>query len=406
MADSDKRPANGAPGSTPENNINSGFNGDSTITPGSSAGSDPRRATIAPSSSRRWQSPSTASATPQPTNNRATQMPGRSFGSQGTQGPKGPDSPEPPKRGNSGKANKNLMYIIAALIVVLIAVVTWFIVSTISQKQEIEEARALQAQAELDANQRELQNAYNELNEEFSQLENQRQLILDDSVKRDLQEKYDAARLQVEKLQQQLRTQRNMSNAEINKLKDEIASLRKLLKHYVEEINRLQLENQTLRTENAEIKDRNQQLSSRVEETSRANEELAERMTLAEKLNITGLNLTALNKKGKTEKKIAKARQLCVTFTIPQNNSTPVGAKTIYLRIVAPSGQLLPGGGSFTFEDATLDATAKKVIEYAGEEIGGVTIYWDVNMALSAGQYTVELFADNFRLISKHFELK
>jgi len=60
----------------------------------------------------------------------------------------------------------------------------------------------------------------------------------------------------------------------------------------------------------------------------------------------------------------------------------------------------------FTFEGASLDATAKKVIEYAGEEIGGVTIYWDVNMALSAGQYTVELFADNFRLVSKHFELK
>ena len=182
--------------------------------------------------------------------------------------------------------------------------------------------------------------------------------------------------------------------------------LRKLLKHYVEEINRLQLENQTLRTENAEIKDRNEQLNSRVQQTSRENEQLSERMTLAEKLNVTGLNLTALNKKGKVEKKVAKARQLCVTFTIPQNNSTPVGAKAIYLRIVSPSGQLLPGGGSFSFEGATLDATAKKVIEYAGEEIGGVTIYWDVNMALSAGQYTVELFADNFRLISRHFELK
>lgn len=374
MADSDNRPAEGANSGNPANSMNPGFKKTPTVVPGAT--------------NHNFQ------------NHGAPAVPHR------PQGSAEPVASEPPEHKNPGKSNKTLIWIIAALIVVLIGVIAWFIVSTMDQKQQIEEARALQAQAELDASQRELQDAYNELNDEFSQLENQRQLILDDSVKRDLQAKYDSARLQIEKLQQELRSQRNMSNAEINRLKSEIESLRKLLKHYVEEINRLQLENQTLRTENAEIKDRNEQLNSRVQQTSRENEQLSERMTLAEKLNVTGLNLTALNKKGKVEKKVAKARQLCVTFTIPQNNSTPVGAKTIYLRIVSPSGQLLPGGGSFSFEGATLDATAKKVIEYAGEEIGGVTIYWDVNMALSAGQYTVELFADNFRLISRHFELK
>ena len=129
-------------------------------------------------------------------------------------------------------------------------------------------------------------------------------------------------------------------------------------------------------------------------------------MTLAERLNVTGLSLTALNKKGKVEKKVEKAKQLRVIFTIPQNNSTPVGAKTIYLRITSPSGQLLGNAGTFSFEGANVPYTAKTVIEYAGEEIAGITIYWDVNTALTAGQYTVELFADNFRLTSRSFELK
>ncbi len=95
-----------------------------------------------------------------------------------------------------------------------------------------------------------------------------------------------------------------------------------------------------------------------------------------------------------------------VTFTIPQNNSTPVGEKTIWLRITNPEGDLLPGGGSFEFEGATLPATARKSIEYAGEEIGGVTIYWDVNTTLTPGDYTVELFCDNYRLASRKFTLK
>ena len=225
-------------------------------------------------------------------------------------------------------------------------------------------------------------------------------------MKRDLQMKYENARLQVERLQQELRNQQNMSAAEIKRLKDEIATLRDLLRHYVEEINRLQLENDSLRTENAQIRDHNRQLSSQVQQTSRENEVLNERMTLAERLNVTGLSLTALNKKGKVEKKVEKAKQLRVIFTIPQNNSTPVGAKTIYLRITSPSGQLLGNAGTFSFEGANVPYTAKTVIEYAGEEIAGITIYWDVNTALTAGQYTVELFADNFRLTSRSFELK
>ena len=53
-----------------------------------------------------------------------------------------------------------------------------------------------------------------------------------------------------------------------------------------------------------------------------------------------------------------------------------------------------------------MEYTAKKTIEYEGEEMPGVTIYWDVNAPLIAGDYTVELFADNFRLVSSHFNLR
>lgn len=304
------------------------------------------------------------------------------------------------------KNNRTLLWIIIGLAAVIVALAAWFIISSISQKKAYQEAVALKEQAELDLQQQQLEADYDALNNEFAIFENQRQLIMDDSVKRELTEKYETARLQVEKLQQELKNQKNMSAREIKKLKDEISTLRNLLRHYVEEINRLNQENAALRAENEEVKTQNQQLSSRVEATSRQNEVLTERMTLAEKLNVTGVTLTALNKKGKNEKKVEKARQLRVTFTIPQNNSTPVGEKTIFLRIISPSGQLLGGGGTFPFEGASLECSAKKVVEYAGEELSGVTIYWDVNTALSAGTYTVELFADNYRLASRKFDLK
>ena len=307
----------------------------------------------------------------------------------------------------SGKSpNRTLLWIIVGLGVAIVALAIWFIVASSVQKKALNEAISLKEQAELDMMQRELQNDYDALNNEFAVLENSRQMIIDDSVKMQLTQKYENARLQIEKLTQELKNQKELSAREIKKLKDEISTLRNLLRHYVEEINRLKIENQQLRDENQEVKNRNQQLSTQVRQTSEENETLSKRITLAEKLNVTGLSLSALNKKGKDEKKVSKAKQLMVRFTIPQNNSTPVGEKTIYLRIVSPSGQLLGGGGSFDFEGASVPYTVKKVIEYAGEEIGGITIYWDINTALTSGEYTVELFADNYRLISRKFELQ
>lgn len=305
--------------------------------------------------------------------------------------------PRPPKK-------KNPIWVIIAIILVLVVgVMAYFIWKS---QNDLKEAQALAEQTKLDMEQMQLEQDYEALNAEFAQFENQRTLIMDDSVKRELTEKYETARLQIEKLQQELRDSKQRSAAEIQKLKNEIETLRALLRHYVEEIDRLNQENQALRNENAEIKQRNEDLNTRVVETSRKNEQLTERMILAEKLNVTAPALTALNKKGKNEKKVQKAAQLMFTFTIPQNNSTPVGEKTFYMRILSPSGQLLGNTGTFSFEGASVPFTARKIVEYTGEELSNVTIYYDINTALTPGDYTVELFADNYRLLSRSFNLK
>lgn len=301
--------------------------------------------------------------------------------------------------------NKVLLGIVAVLLVIILGAGAWFAMSMAAKNKAIELANRAREQAELDRDQTLMNAEFNDLNNQFAALENQRIMIMDDSVKRDLTEKYEAAKLKVEKLQQELKNQRNKSAAEIKKLKDEISSLRAILRNYVAQIAKLNEENQALRTENDSVKRENSRLASRIQQKSAENEQLSERMNLAEKLNVTGVSLTALNKKGKTEKKVSKAKQLMVTFTIPQNNSTPVGEKIVYLRIISPSGQLLGGAGTFAFEGASVECTAKKAIEYAGEEISGIHIYWDVNTALTAGSYTVELFTDGYRLASRSFTL-
>ena len=294
---------------------------------------------------------------------------------------------------------KKIVIILGAVLAV--AIITLIVVASV-MGSKVSEIAAENEQLQLTNEQLQLAGEYQALNDEFVQYENQAQKLANDSILI----KYAAAKSKVEKLLQELNSEKKKSAARIKELQSEIETLKGILRHYVAQIDSLGKENAGLKAENKKIKTHNAELTSRVEEATRKNEELSERMTLAEKLNVTGLSLTPLKKNGKKEKNVKKAKQLMVTFTIPQNNSTPVGEKTIYLRITSPEGNLLGDAGTFNFEGASLQCSARKTIEYAGEEIPDINIYWDVNTVLNPGEYMVELFADDYRLVSKKFTLK
>ena len=302
----------------------------------------------------------------------------------------------------TGKKPDSMKWGVIVLGILLAGAIVAFIFTTNSMSKKIEQAEIANEQLHLTHEQLQLSNEYQALNTEFAQYENQSQLLANDS----LVSKYAAAKSKVEKLLQELNSEKQKSAQRIKQLQDEIGTLKNILRHYVAQIDSLGKENASLRTENEQIKQRNQQLTTRVANETKRVEALSERMVLAEKLNVTGLSLNALKKNGKNEKNVTKAKQLVVTFTIPQNNSTPVGEKVIYLRITNPEGTLLGDAGQFSFEGGSVACTARKTIEYAGEEIPGIRIYWDVNTTLTPGEYTVELFADNYRLASRRFTLK
>lgn len=298
--------------------------------------------------------------------------------------------------------NKKTMWGAAILVAVLLIVVAISIWQMTSLKREVSHARLENEQLQLTNEQLSLSNEFDAINSQFAQYEDQANLMANDTI----MAKYAAAKNKIEELLKELNSQKAKSSAQIKKLKDEISTLRALLKHYIAQVDSLGKENAALRDENSSLTNRNQQLASQVSSVEQKNKHLSERMTLAEKLNVTGVTLTPLKGNGKTEKNVTKAKQLMVSFTIPQNNSTPVGPKTVYLRLTGPEGSLLGGAGTMSFEGGSVPYTEKISFDYGGEEIGGLKIYWNVNTALNPGDYTVELFADNYRLASRHFTLK
>ena len=210
------------------------------------------------------------------------------------------------------RQKRKRLTIIVAAVAILLAIVGVVFVMMSSKNKELEAARQLaeETQQQLLAQQMQI----NELellkiDDDFQQMEGQSVLLANDSIV----EKYQAARAQIEKLRAELNNEKTKSAAQIKKLTDEINTLKGILRDYTARINELMAENDQLKEENTTIKNKNQQLNSQVQDMTRKNEHLTERMTLAEKLNVTGLTLRALNKKGKNEKNITKATRLCVT---------------------------------------------------------------------------------------------
>lgn len=248
-----------------------------------------------------------------------------------------------------------------------------------------------------------LTNEFNQLNADFSQYENQQVYLQNDS----LVQQYNQARMKVEGLLKELDAEKrsNANNrARIKKLEGEIATLKGIVRHYLEEIKRLGEENAGLRQEIQQVTQRNEQLASQVTTTTRDNEQLAATVKVAKQLKITGLTLSAYNKKGKTEKNITKAKSLGVSFSVSPNATASAGMKEFYVRIVSPEGELLGNGGSFSTGGQTVSCTDHRAVEYNNEETP-VTVYWTVNTTLTKGTYRVEVYNDGNLLGSKSISM-
>jgi hypothetical protein len=211
----------------------------------------------------------------------------------------------------------------------------------------------------------------------------------------------------VQRLMEELRTVKATNARRINELKKELETLRKIMRGYVIQIDSLDRANKQLKQENEQAVRRYQQASSSAAKLTKELEKQTERVTLASRLDATGITVTPLTSRGKAAKRIKQMEQFAVSFRIVKNITAPVGEKTIYVQIRKPDDDILvkSRGNTFTFENKEINYSMKKVIEYDGEEFP-VTLYWDIEEFLSPGVYRVDIFADGNLIGRRNFELE
>lgn len=211
----------------------------------------------------------------------------------------------------------------------------------------------------------------------------------------------------VQSLLDELKTVKATNKKEIARLNNELASLRKILKSYIIQIDSLNKANERLKAENKEISTKYQATQRNLQEVTKQKESLNEKVSLAAKLDAVGITVKGVNNKGKVQKKINKIEQLVVNFTIAKNITAEPGERTIYVRIMKPDDDVLTKSrtNKFSFENGEINYSIKRIIEYGGEEVG-VELYWNVEEYLMPGVYRVDVFADGNRIGSKSFTLE
>jgi chromosome segregation ATPase len=219
--------------------------------------------------------------------------------------------------------------------------------------------------------------------------------------------KLETEQVKVQRLQEELRTVKSTNTKRINELKKELETLRAIMRNYVIQIDSLNRINEQLTVENKQVTAKYHQATQTVSKLTQEKEHLSETVQMASKLDASNISVQGITNKNKATDKIKKMEQLEVRFTINKNITAATGEKTIYIRIQKPDDDVLVKNRSnvFTFENKEINYSAKRTIEYAGEEYP-VSIYWKIEEFLAPGAYRVDIFADGNRIGQKSFRLE
>ena len=290
---------------------------------------------------------------------------------------------------------KYVLPLMSLVILALIAGAVWLFLSLQEQKQVNQDMKELAA-----LDKQEMENEYERFALQYSEMKTQ---INNDSIVEQLTQE----QLKTQKLLEELKKVKADDAREIARLKRELATVRAVLRDYVMQIDSLNRLNENLKRENTRVTAELEQRTQQVVGLSSEKASLSEKVAIAAQLDATNISLTLLDKKDRAMKKpkLKDCRKMQVTFTITRNVTASNGNRTVYVRIQNPGGNVLGGGGTFPFENRDIECSARKVVEYTGEETN-VSVYWPVTQMLENGQYRVSIFADGHMIGSRTFNFE
>lgn len=202
----------------------------------------------------------------------------------------------------------------------------------------------------------------------------------------------------------------------IYKLRKETKTLRTIMKGYVVTIDSLNTLNVGLRVENNEVKERlsNERKTNRT--LQEKNEGLSSKVAMASRLQARNIRAFGVRVKrdmtGKDTDRANRTDKIRVCFDIDENKITPSGKKNVFIRIIAPDGQILSKGLAdnyrFEFEGQKGVFSDKQTIDYTNSATEACLDYARESETIDflAGVYYITIYAEDYEIGNVELELK
>ncbi len=288
--------------------------------------------------------------------------------------------------------------VVITIIVVLVLGITALLFLNFYQKKELNEMVE-----QMEFEKLELEEEYEDLALQFDGY--QQMNIQNDS----LQERLAQEQQRVQDLLEELRITKVTNARRIAELKKELATVRAVMKDYVRQIDSLNVTNQRLTVENQQYRQENQEVKQQNTQLSTINTQLTETVSRASMLELAGCTVTTLNKYDRKTRVVSQIRKLQFEYTIAKNITCDPGIKTLYVRIIDPSGNLLGENEAhlFHFENEDIAYSVAQEFEFTGEEYSNM-FYWVLPEDTEAltGFYNADFFADGNLIGSLPFSIK
>lgn len=287
--------------------------------------------------------------------------------------------------------NKKIILIGGILLIMLMGVTALLLLEKKANRELVQE---------FELEKEDLENEYTTFARQYDEL---KMTVTNDSLAVLLEQE----QLKTQRLLEELRTVKSTNASEIRRLKKELATLRKVMIGYINQIDSL---NRLTAHQQEVIQDvtRKYNAASRqISSLSAEKETLNEKVALAAQLDVTNIQIEPQNKRGRETDKVKRVVKFKIDFTLVKNITAQTGERILYVRITKPDNSILTKNSSDTFEyeNRRLPYSIKKYVEYTGEE-QTVTVYWNVEEYLYAGEYRVDIFAEGTLIGQRNFVLE
>jgi len=189
----------------------------------------------------------------------------------------------------------------------------------------------------------------------------------------------------------------NASNAQlIRTYRNEISTMREIMKSYIVQIDSLDTRNKILAAENTEIRQQMNVVRNANTELSRAREQLNDKVEIASVIQAKDIKAIALNKNRKETARIGLMNNIRVCFTLRENPIARAGEKEVYMRLLRPDSLVITTSPNnlFTYNRNQIIYSAKRAVDYINQDIE-MCIFMDNTGDFIIGTYSVELYLEN-----------